>query len=128
MLRKDVQSSMDRWINLARLSGGVDSEKDVKDGLESAAHVCKKLVVAGEVGEENPWRASGSAILSAFMVAAANTPTGSAEALMDGPDHSQVIFANLARNESSGALKAKLEICANMEPKIFNAAMSIFAI
>ncbi len=109
MLKKDLRIRMDLWIVQARLAGGLDDETDVEDALMSAALAFRSTNLVARAQGTRKWMETGTQILSAFMVAAANTPTGSARALQGGPDQTQRIFTNLARNEGCGLLKAELE-------------------
>jgi hypothetical protein len=128
MLKKGLRIRMDQWIVQARLAGGLDDETDVEDALRSAALAFGSTdLVAREQGPRK-WMETGTQILSAFMVAAANTPTGSTRALLGSPDETQRILANLAKNENAGKLKAQLQWAASLDPKLFAAALLALAV
>ncbi|MCF7701693.1 hypothetical protein [Loktanella sp. M215] len=128
MLKKDLRIRMDQWIVQARLAGGLDDETDVDDALQSAALAFGSTDLVARDEGTRKWMETGTRILSAFMVAAANTPTGSARALLGGPFETQRIVANLAKNESAWELKAQLQWAASLDPKVFAAALVALAL
>jgi len=128
MLKKDLRIRMDQWIVQARLAGGLDDETDVEDALRSAALGFRSTDLVARAQGTRKWMKTGTQILSAFMVAAANTPTGSARALLGSPDETQRILANLAKNENAGKLKVQLQWAASLDPKLFAAALLALAV
>lgn len=128
MLKKDLRIRMDQWIVQARLAGGLDDETDVEDALRSAALAFGSTDLVARAQGTRKWMETGTQILSAFMVAAANTPTGSARALLGSPYETQRIFANLAKNEGAGELKVQLQWAAGLDPKVFAAALVALAL
>jgi hypothetical protein len=128
MLKKDLRIRMDLWIVQARLAGGLDDETDVEDALRSAALAFRSTDLVARAQGTRKWMETGTQILSAFMVAAANTPTGSARALLGSPDQTQRIFANLAKNEGAGELKVQLELAAHLDPMMFASALLALAV
>ena len=128
MLKKDLRIRMDLWIVQVRLAGGLDDETDVEEALQSAALAFGSTDLVARAQGTRKWMETGTQILSAFMVAAANTPTGSARALLGSPFETQRIFANLAKNESAGELKAQLLWAAGLDPTVFAAALVALAL
>jgi hypothetical protein len=128
MLKKDLRIRMDHWIVQARLAGGLDDETDVEDALRSAALAFRSTDFVARAQGTRKWKETGTQILSAFMVAAANTPTGSARALLGSPHQTQRIFANLAKNEGAVELKVQLEWAAHLEPMMFASALLALAV
>lgn len=128
MLKKDLRIRMDQWIVQARLAGGLDDETDVEDALRSAALAFRSTDLVARDQGTRTWMETGTQILSAFMVAAANTPTGSARALLGSPDQTQRILANLAKNEGAEELKVQLEWAAHLEPMMFASALLALAV
>ena len=128
MLKKDLRIRMDQWIVQARLAGGLDDETDIEDALRSAALAFRSTDLVARAQGTRKWMETGTQILSAFMVAAANTPTGSARALLGSPYETQRILANLAKNENAGELKVQLQWAAHLDPKLFAAALLALAV
>jgi|GEM_PF-6600961 len=128
MLKKDLRISMDRWIVQARLSGGLDDESDAEAALRSAALTFASQDRIARVQGTRKWLQTGTQVLSVFMVAAANTPTGNAGSLSGEADQIQRIFANLAKNESCGTIKTELEWAAKLHSKLFASALLAFAV
>ena len=128
MLKKDCRIRMDHWIVQARLAGGLDDETDVDDALRSAALTFQSTDPIVRTQGTRKWRKTGTQILSAFMVAAANTPTGSARSLQGSPYETQSILANLAKNENAVELKVQLQWAAGLDTKVFAAALVALAL
>jgi hypothetical protein len=128
MLKKDLRIRMDRWIVQARLAGGLDDESDAEAALRSAALTFASQDRIARAQGTRKWLHTGTQVLSVFMVAAANTPTGNAGSLSGQADQIQRIFANLAKNESCGTIKTELEWAAKLHSKLFASALLAFAV
>ena len=127
MLKRNLRARMDRWIGQARLAGGLDDESDAAEALRSASLMFYTIDLTANSDGSQKSADTGSQILSAFMVAAANMPTGSAGALDTGVDEAQNIFASLARNTACDPVRPELDRAARMNPKTFASALLAFA-
>ena len=128
MLKKDLRIRMDCWIIQARLAGGLEDESDAQAALRSAALTFASQDRIARVQGTRKWLHTGTLVLSVFMVAAANTPTGSARSLTGEADQIQRIFANLAKNESCDTIKTELAWAAKLHSKLFASALLAFAV
>ena len=128
MLKKDLRIRMDCWIIQARLAGGLEDESDAQAALRSAALTFASQDRIARVQGTRKWLHTGTLVLSVFMVAAANTPTGSARSLAGEADQIQRIFANLAKKQTCGIIKTELEWAAKLNSKLFASALLAFAV
>ena len=128
MLKKDLRIRMDCWIIQARLAGGLEDESDAQAALRSAALTFASQDRIARAQGTRKWLHTGTLVLSVFMVAAANTPTGSARSLAGEAGQSQRSFANLAKKETCGIIKTELEWAAKLHSKLFASALLAFAV
>lgn len=128
MLKKDLRIRMDCWIIQARLAGGLEDESDAQAALRSAALTFASQDRIARAQGTRKWLHTGTLVLSVFMVAAANTPTGSARSLAGEAGQIQRIFANLAKKETCGIIKTELEWAAKLHSKLFASALLAFAV
>lgn len=128
MLKKDLRIRMDCWIIQARLAGGLEDESDAQAALRSAALTFASQDRIARAQGTRKWLHTGTLVLSVFMVAAANTPTGSARSLAGEAGQIQRIFANLAKKETCGIIKTELEWAAKLHSKLFASALLAFGV
>ncbi len=112
MLDKNLRARMSFWIKETRLGGGLDDASDCLKAQHSAAMVFRSANQSGK------WPGIGSRILSAYMVAAANTATGDAEVLDADADHIKRVFGCLAKKLPDGIARKDLENASTMNVRL----------